>query len=130
MQPVIPAPLEPIYTTRGYSPGVRVGDLLFIAGMLGRDEALNVVADHEARLERMFDNMGLVLAEAGCTFSHVAELTGYFTNLDRDHALFADVRRRYLSEPSPAITVIGVAAPSHPSLICELKGIAVIPATN
>ena len=130
MHPVIPAPLEPLYTTRGCSPGVRVGDLLFIAGMLGRDEALDVIADHEAQLARMLDNMGLVLAEAGCTFSHVAELTGHFTNSDRDHALSADVRRRYLPEPWPAITLIGVAALSHPSLICELKGIAVVPATN
>ena len=130
MQPVVPDSLEPLYSDRGYSPGVRTGNLLFIAGMLGRDTRLNVIEDREAQLVQMFDNMALVFREAGYTFNHVADLTGYFTNLERDYALFADIRRRYLVEPWPAITLIGVAALSHPALICELKGVAVVPASD
>ena len=75
----------------------------------------------------MFDNMGLVLADAGCRWTDVVELTGYFTDLRRDFDLFMSVRNRYIGEPHPAMTMIGIAELAQPGLICELKGVAVIP---
>lgn len=126
-EPIVPTQLDLLRSKRGYSPGVRVGNLLLIAGMLGRDEALNVIADPEAQLTRMFENMGLVLEEAGCSWSDVVELTGYFPTLQRDYDLFMTVRDRYIREPYPVMTMIGVAELALPGLVCELKGMAVIP---
>lgn len=127
-QPIVPAALDLLRSKRGYSPGVRVGDLLLISGMLGREADLAIVADPEAQLVRLFENMGLVLEEAGCGFADLVELTGYFPHLQRDYALFMTVRDRYVSEPFPAQTMIGVAELAQPGLICELKGMAVVPA--
>ena len=124
---IVPRGLEQLYSTRGHSPGVRVGNLLFVSGMLGREHDLAVVEEPEAQLVRMFDNMGLVLAEAGCGWSDVVELTGYFTDLRRDFDSFMTVRNRYIAEPHPAMTMIGIAELAQPGLICELKGVAVIP---
>lgn len=126
-EPIVPTGLELLYAKRGHSPGVRVGDLLVISGMLGRDSDLTVVTEPEEQLTRMFENMGLVLAHAGCGWADVVELTGYFTHLRRDFDLFMTIRRRYIREPHPAMTMIGVAELAQPGLICELKGLAVIP---
>jgi enamine deaminase RidA (YjgF/YER057c/UK114 family) len=74
--------------------------------------------------------MQLVLAEAGCGWADVAELTAYFTDLRRDFDLLMRVRDRYVRAPWPAITMIGVAELTQPGLICEVKGVAVIPGAS
>lgn len=123
-EPVIPTSLELLQTKRGYSPGVQLGPVLLISGMLGRKADLTIVTEPEAQLVQLFENMGAVLAEAGCAWSDLAELTGYFTHLQRDYDLFMTVRGRYVREPYPAMTMIGVAELAQPGLICEVKGIA------
>ena len=124
---IVPAELAVLHSQRGHSPGVRVGSLLLISGMLGRDENLAVVAEPEAQLTRLFENMELVLAEAGCGWNDVAELTAYFTDLRRDFELFMAVRGRFIQAPYPAMTMVGVAELAQPGLICEVKGLAVLP---
>ncbi len=125
--PIVPTALDLLRTQRGYSPGVRVGNLILISGMLGRESDLTIVTDPEAQLEQLFANMSMVLEEAGCGWPDIVELTGYFPHLQRDYELFSTVRDRYIREPYPAQTMIGVAELAQPGLICELKGIAAVP---
>ncbi len=54
--PVVPDDLDVLRSKRGYSPGVRTGNLLFISGMLGRRADLSIVEEPEALLAQMFDN--------------------------------------------------------------------------
>ena len=61
---IIPQGMENIYQQKLYSPGVRVGNLLFVSGMLGRDAELNIIHEIEAQFVQLFENMKLVL-EAG-----------------------------------------------------------------
>lgn len=126
-EPIVPAALELLHSKRGHSPGVRVGNLLLISGMLGRDENLSIVSERGDQIAQVFENIGLVLAEANCGWDNVVELTGYFTHLRRDFDLFMAVRNQYIREPYPAMTMIGVAELAQPGLICEVKGIAVVP---
>ena len=91
---------------------------------LGAD--LSIVEEPEAQLIKMFDNLGLVLTEAGCDWNGVVEMTAFLTELQRDYTLFMHVRDRYISEPYPAMTMIGAAELAQPGLICELKAVAVI----
>ena len=124
---IVPARLEKLRSVRGYAPAVRVDGLLFVSGMLGRDDDLQVIVDPEAQLVRLFENLGLVLHEAGCGFPELVELTGYFTHLRRHYELFMAVRDRFVAEPYPAQTMIGAAELAQPGLICELKAVAAIP---
>ncbi|MGI9501744.1 MAG: RidA family protein [Geminicoccaceae bacterium] len=126
-QSIVPDALSILHSERGHSPGVRVGDLLLVSGMLGRESDLTVVHDHEAQIAKIFDNMRLVLAEAGCNWGDIVELTAYFIDLRRDFDLFMKVRNRYLQEPWPAMTMVGIAELAQPGLICEVKGMAAIP---
>lgn len=121
---VIPPGMQNIYDQKRYAPGVRVGDLLFVSGMLGRDENLRVIADPEAQFAQVFENTLKVLRAAGADFSDVVEFVGYFTHLQRDFALFQKVKDRYVTKDFPAQTAIGVTELSTPGLLVELKCVA------
>jgi enamine deaminase RidA (YjgF/YER057c/UK114 family) len=125
--PVVPSDLDVLRSQRGYSPGVRTGNLLFVSGMLGRRPDLSIVEEPETQLIQMFDNLGLVLKEADSEWKCVVEMTAFLTELRRDYALFMQVRDRYISEPYPAMTMIGTVELAQPGLICELKAVAVVP---
>jgi enamine deaminase RidA (YjgF/YER057c/UK114 family) len=46
---VVPEDMKDLHEQFRYSPGVKAGLLLFMAGQLGRDEHLNAVEDKEAQ---------------------------------------------------------------------------------
>jgi enamine deaminase RidA (YjgF/YER057c/UK114 family) len=124
---IIPVGLENLYSEKGYAPGVRVGDILHVSGMLGRDGALRVIEDAEAQFTRVFENTAMVLGEVGASFADVIEFTGYFTRLQRDFPLFQQVKDRFVTGELPAQTAIGVSELSMPGLLVELKCTALIP---
>jgi enamine deaminase RidA (YjgF/YER057c/UK114 family) len=123
---VVPAGMENIVEKKRYSPGVRVGDLVFVSGMLGRDENLNIIHEPERQFIQLFENMKKVLETAGADFGDVIELVGYFTELQRDLPVYQTVRDRYITGNFPAQTVIGVRELSAPGLLLELKCVAAL----
>jgi enamine deaminase RidA (YjgF/YER057c/UK114 family) len=125
---IIPKGMENIYAEKRYAPGVLVGDLLFVSGMLGRDEDLRIIEDSEAQLVQVFENTKKVLEAAGATFADVVEFVGYFTHLQRDVALYQAVKDRYVTGNLPAQTIIGVKELAAPGLLLELRCTAAIPA--
>jgi len=121
---IVPATMQNIYDGKRYAPAIRVGDLLFVSGQLGRDPELRVIADPEAQFVQLFENVRTVLAAAGATFDDIVELVGYFVAMQRDFALFQAVRDRYITHDFPAQTAIGVSELSTPGLLVELKVVA------
>ncbi len=124
---IIPDGLENLYTEKGYAPGIRVDNMLYVSGMLGRDEALLVIKEPKAQFVRVFENTARVLNTAGAAFDDVIEFVGYFTHLQRDYPLFQMVKDRYVTGVLPAQTAIGVSELSMPGLLVELKCTALIP---
>ena len=124
---IVPDGLENLYTEKGYAPGIRIGDILYVSGMLGRDEALHVIKEPAAQFVRVFVNTARVLTAAGAAFEDVIEFVGYFTHLQRDYPLFQTVKDRYVTGKLPAQTAIGVNELSMPGLLFELKCTALIP---
>jgi len=111
-----------------YSPGVKAGPLLFMAGQLGRDEHLNVVEDKEAQFAQAFENVEKVLSAAGATFDDVVDMVTYHTDM-RELQLFITVKDRFFTnlERLPTWTAIGVAALAMPGLFAEIKCTALLP---
>ena len=62
--------MKPILERFHYSPGMKAGPLLYIAGQVGRDENLNVVEGKSA-IRQAFENVKKVLIAAGVTFDDV-----------------------------------------------------------
>ncbi|WP_394835853.1 RidA family protein [Pendulispora rubella] len=125
---IVPREMQNLHERFRYSPGVRAGNLLFIAGQVGRDEDLNVVEGKEAQFTQAFENVKKVLAAAGATMDDVVDMVSYHTDM-RDLPLFMQVRDRYVTntERYPAWTALGVSALAMPGLIAEIKCTALLP---
>lgn len=117
---IIPPGMENIFERFRYAPGVLVDDTLYIAGQVGRDEQLQVVAGTQAQFIQAFENVGKVLRAADATFDDVVEMVTYHLDM-RDLALFMEVKNRYFTGRVPAWTGIGVTALAMPGLMVEIK---------
>ena len=106
-----------------YSPAVRAGNMLFIAGQVGRDADMHVVEGKEAQIVQAFENLKLVLNEASADFDDVVEIVTYHTDM-RDLALVVEVKDRYFKNRYPTWTGVGVSALSTPGLEFEIKATA------
>ena len=119
---ITPPDMQNIRQRFGYSPGVKVGNMLYIAGQVGRDTELNVIEGKEAQFAQAFENVKKVLTEAGATFDNVVEMVTYHTDM-RDLPLFIEVKNRYLTNPDRLPTWTGIAthALAMPGLFVEIK---------
>lgn len=121
-QTIIPKGLEAVHDRFRYAPGVRVGDMLYVSGQVGRDAELKVIEGAEAQFVQAFENVRLVLDAAGATFADVIELETWFADSMADLALFMAVKDRYFSAPPwPTWTGFAVKGFSTPGLLVEIK---------
>lgn len=120
-QVVVPRGMEIAYEQFHFSPAVRTGRWLRCSGQLGTDEHFAVVAETEAQFERAFDNVRRVLAAAGLDFSDVVELTTFHVGLREHLGTFMKVKDRFLAEPYPAWTAIGVVELAVPGALVEIR---------
>jgi enamine deaminase RidA (YjgF/YER057c/UK114 family) len=108
-----------------YSQAVRVGDLVFVAGQPGWDERFRAPEDEEAEYERLFANLAVVLAAAGCGLGDVVDAVSLHAS-GADLGLFWQVRNRHLAAPWPAWTTIEDVKLALPGLRAEVKVTAVV----
>ena len=93
-----------------YSPAVRAGDWIVLAGQLGlgNDGAL-VAGGTEAQARQALANVAAVLADCGASWGHVAKVTLFLTDLTEFPAVNA-VYAETLGSHRPARTTVQVAA--------------------
>ena len=110
-----------------YSPGILVGNTLYIAGHLGRDPVTTelVAGGLEAETRQAMANIHEVLTTAGMEFENVVSVTAYIVNID-DFPRFNAVYREYFPEDPPARATVQVAALNVGAQV-ELQMIAVKP---
>lgn len=96
-------------TGRPFSPGILVGDTLYVAGQTGNDlKTGQIPEDFEAEVKQTLDNIGLVLKEAGMSFDNAVTVQVYLTDMTLFPRMNA-VYTTYFKEPRPARTTVGVA---------------------
>src|SRR2546428_8132578 len=117
----------------------RVGDSLFLSGIGPRvrgskeipgvmiDSAGNIVSyDIETQCRAVFENVRLVLEDAGATWQDIIDVTVLLTNMKKDFLIYNRLYAEYFagpSKPNPTRTTIEVTALPTPIAI-ELKVIA------
>jgi 2-iminobutanoate/2-iminopropanoate deaminase len=108
-----------------YSPGILVGETLYLAGQLGRDPATTklVQGGIEAETRQALTNVREVLHEAGMDFADVVSVTTFIVDF-RDFEAYNKVYREYFPKDPPARATVGVAALNQGGRI-ELQMIAV-----
>lgn len=111
-----------------YSHAVRAGGMVFLSGQLGLDAASGelVAGDVAQQTERTMQNLGAVLAAAGCSFDDVVRTTIYVVDLAH-YAAVNDVYGRFFGPPYPARSTVQVAALPRNAQV-EIDVIAVPPA--
>ena len=119
----------------------RVGELLFLSGIGPRvrgskeipgvtlDSAGNVVSyDIETQCRAVFENVRLVLEDAGASWSDIVDVTVFLTNIKKDFRTYNKLYAEHFAgddKPNPTRTTIEVGALPTPIAI-ELKVIAAI----
>ena len=122
---VVPKGYEVQYDAWHLAPAVRVGDVLHCSGQLGIGEDGALPASAEAQFENAFRHLANVLAAAGFELADVVELTSFHVGLRAEMDAFVRVRDRFLAEPYPAQTAVGVAELGLPGALIELRATAV-----
>lgn len=124
---IVPAGMEAVYEKIRYAPAVKAGNTIYVSGQIGRNASMQLVEDREAQIVQAFENLKLVLEEAGASLSDVVDVTTFHTDM-RDLPLFMQVRDRYLTtHPLPAWTAIGAhMLGGAAGYIVEIKAVAVL----
>ena len=92
------------------SPGVSVGDMLFLAGQGSRDPKTGQHPEEfEAQVKQAMENLGAVLKAADLDFSHVVKANVYLTDI-KNFSRMNEVYRGYFKSDPPARTTIAVPA--------------------
>lgn len=127
---VVPAGTE--HALGRYSPGIAVdtsaADLVFVTGQVAVDEAGRTVGidDVAAQAERVYLNLGRVLAAAGAGLRDLVSVTVYLTGREHFDA-FNAVRNRVFAEgvpPSSTVVIVaGLAVPEH---LVEISAVAAV----
>src|SRR3954470_686281 len=119
----------------------RVGDLLFLSGIGPRERGSkkipgveldaegNIVSyDIETQTRTVFENVRLVLEDAGASWNDIVDVTVFLTNMKRDFPTYNRIYPEYFAgpgKPNPTRTTVEVGALPTPIAI-ELKVIAAV----
>jgi len=102
-----PAPFE----GAPYSQGIVAGEMVFVSGQLGIDPAQGQVVEGGIvpQTEQVMQNLGAILAAAGCSLDDVV-MTSIFPIDLQDFQAMNEVYARHLTEPYPARATVQIAS--------------------
>ncbi len=105
----------------------RVGDLLFLSGVGSRKRGTDRIPDGiEAQCRACFENVRVILEDAGASWADIIDVTVFLTNMQRDFEAYNAIYAEHFAGdgmPNPTRTTVEVGA--LPTAIdVELKVIA------
>lgn len=116
----LPAPVGP------YSPGVVVGNLVFVSGQAGRDPRTGVLApDVEAQTEQALQNVAAILEAAGSSLANVIRCGVFLVDMHEFQKMNA-VYARVFGAHRPARTTVEVSGLPGEGLRVEIDAVAVL----
>ena len=106
------------------SPAVRVGDMLFLSGVMGTIQG-GTLADGgiEGQTRQALENVKSALALAGASMSDVAKCTVFLTDAANFQGMNKVYREFFPTDP-PARSTVAVAALVVPNALLEVECIA------
>lgn len=107
---IVPTPHAP-GAAGPYSPAVRAGDWLCLAGQIGLDPVTGKLAGDDAATQaaQVLANVTAVLGDCGATLADVAKTTVFLVDM-ADFAAMNEVYARVFADHRPARSTIAVAA--------------------
>jgi 2-iminobutanoate/2-iminopropanoate deaminase len=101
----VPKPVAP------YSPGIRVGELIFVAGQIGLDVTTGALVPGgvEAETRQALHNMENVLEAAGAALENVVKTTVFLRDM-KDFGQMNAIYAQFFTDKPPARSAFQVAA--------------------
>jgi len=121
---VVPRGQEAYYDQFHFAPAIKDGNRLYCSGVIGVGADGKPPADPEAQFTCAFEGVKAVLTAAGVGFAEVVEMTSFHVGLQQHLATFMKVKDRYVQQPYPAWTAIGITELAFPGGLVEIKVIA------
>jgi 2-iminobutanoate/2-iminopropanoate deaminase len=116
----LPAPVGP------YTPGIIVGNLVFVSGQAGRDPHTGHLADDvEAQTEQTLRNIAAILEAAGSSLSHVVRCGVFLVDMG-DFQKMNGVYARMFGDHRPARTTVEVSGLPGEGLRVEIDAVGVL----
>ena len=116
----------------------KVGDLLFLSGVGPRKPGTKVIPgvmvdgqgnalghDIEIQCHSVFENVKIILEEAGSSWGNLVDVTVFLTNMKRDFETYNRIYAEYFKDNQPCRTTVEVTSLPTPIAI-ELKCIATV----
>ncbi len=126
---------KPSSFSRGLRLDIKGVTILMISGTASIDENGKTVheGDFRAQCLRTYQNITALLAAEGATWKDIVRTTCYLRDIERDYALFNEIRTQFFKEqgldPLPASTGIQ-AILCRPDLLVEMEAMAIFDASK
>jgi enamine deaminase RidA (YjgF/YER057c/UK114 family) len=123
--PIIPSGIAP---NPALSPGVQVGDLLFVSGNVATDANGNLVGagNCEAQSRQVMANIRTIARATGATMQDVVKITCFLTNV-ANYPAYSKVRAETFPSSPPASSTVIVAALVRPEYLVEVEAVVRVP---
>ncbi len=129
--PLIPKNWQTIYDSWGFAPALKVGNTIYVSGMIVRLEGEGSYEERYANgIRSTFKQLEAILAEGGATLDDIVEITSFHTDLPRQMQTALSVRRDLMRLPHPAWTAVGTTSLASPDGQTEIKFTAVVEDRN
>lgn len=102
-----------------YSDAVRVGDLVFLSGVVAGDP------DPATQFRNVFERIGRILEANGSGLDRIVDLTTYHVDMHEHIDEFISVKAEFVPE-LPSWTAVGVTELYSPRALIEVKVIAAV----
>ena len=124
-KPIVPPGLS---ANPAFSPGVQVGDLLYVSGQVAQDGEGNTVGigDAGAQTRQIMSRIRTIVEAAGATMQDVVKITTFIVNID-DYPAFSQVRSETFPADPPASSTVVVAGLVRPEFLVEVEAVVRVP---
>ena len=111
-----------------FSPGVQVGEFLFISGQVAQDNDGNTVGigDCEAQTRQVMSRIQAIAKAAGSGMADVVKITTFITDI-ANYPAFSKVRAETFPSSPPASSTVVVAGLVRPEFLVEVEAVVHIP---
>lgn len=107
-----------------FSQGVQVGNTIYLSGQGGFDESFQIAGEVGEQARQAFRSIARVLAEAGASMDDVVEITSFHVDVAQMQGVVEAAKEAFPNH-CPAWTAVGVTALAIPSMLIEIKAVAV-----